>query len=427
MQWFEYPKESEWEAIMARPKKDSKELMGTIASVFNDVQTKGDQALRDYTERYDGVRIGEILVDPTEIANAEAELGTNLKTAIKTAYKNIALFHKSQTKTENPIETMSGVTCWRKSLAISKVGLYVPGGTAPLFSTVLMLAIPAVIAGCEEIILCSPPDQNGAIHPAILYAAHLCGVDKIARIGGSQAVAAMTLGTASIPRVDKLFGPGNQYVTAAKLYAQSQGTAIDMPAGPSEVLVVTDESSYPEFVAADLLSQAEHGPDSQVICVGTNAKILEDVQEFVKIQLADLPRKEMAQKSLDNSSIVLLEEFQVMDFVNQYAPEHLILATDNAEELATQVKNAGSVFIGHLTPEAVGDYASGTNHTLPTSGYARAYSGVSVDSFIKKVTFQRVTEEGLKEIGPVVEEMAAAEHLDAHKQAISLRLKAIDR
>jgi histidinol dehydrogenase len=396
-----------------------------VKSIFDDVSINGDQAIQKYTERFDGVTLNELLVSREEISLAEKAMSTELKTAIKLAASNIKTFHESQREEVVEIETMPGVVCWRKSVGIDKVGLYIPGGTAPLFSTVLMLGIPAVIAGCKQIVLCTPTRKDGSVHPAVLYTANLIGIKEVYKVGGVQAIAGMSLGTSTIPKVYKLFGPGNQYVTAAKQYAQKLGVAIDMPAGPSELMVVADENSNATFIAADLLSQAEHGSDSQVVLVATDNTIIEKVEVELTAQLADLPRKATAEMALVNSSAILVQKVEILSIINEYAPEHLILQTSFNEELLNGIVNAGSVFIGEYTPESAGDYASGTNHTLPTNGFAKQYSGVSLDSFVKKITFQQISKNGIQHIGSAIEEMAAAEGLDAHKNAISVRLNSI--
>ena len=386
----------------------------------------GDAAINKLTLQFDGISINELKVPVEKIAAAENLLSAGLKTAIQLAKVNIEVFHNSQIQQVERIETMPGVWCWRKSVGIEKVGIYIPGGSAPLFSTVLMLGVPAKMAGCKEIILCTPPNEQGDIHPAILYAASLVGVTAIYSVGGAQAIAAMAYGTTTIPKVHKIFGPGNQYVTAAKQLVQQNGMAIDMPAGPSEVCVWADENAIPSFVAADLLSQAEHGPDSQVILVANHKAIVDAIKLEIDLQLIALPRKDIAVKALANSkAIILSNQDQSIDLINAYAPEHLILAVDNALQIADKIINAGSVFIGNYSPESVGDYASGTNHTLPTNGHANAYSGVSLDSFVKKITFQQLTERGLMNIAPTVIEMAEAEGLQAHSNAVSVRLNLI--
>jgi histidinol dehydrogenase len=418
------PSKEDWQEIVKRPVLENSSLEKTVKKILDKVKDKGDKAVRKYTKDFDGVKLKKLIVSEREIKAAEGLLSQELKDAIQQAKSNIEKFHRSQIEEIKIVETMPGINCWRRSVGIEKVGIYIPGGSAPLFSTVLMLAIPAVIADCKEIILCTPPSKNGSINPAILYTANLCGITKIFKAGGVQAIAAMAYGTESIPKVFKIFGPGNQYVTAAKQLIQKDGIAIDMPAGPSEVLVIADETAVPEFVAADLLSQAEHGADSQVSLLTTSELIVEKVQQSIKEQLNELPRKEIAEKALANSKIVLLNSIdEAIDLSNLYAPEHLILSCNNAEELIEKIVSAGSVFIGNYSPESVGDYASGTNHTLPTNGYAAMYSGVSVDNFVKKVTFQQLTKEGLINIGKTVMQMAEAEGLDAHKNAVAVRLK----
>ena len=421
---IKHPNKEDWQEIVKRPVFENISLEKTVKKILEKVKDKGDKAVRKYTKEFDGVKLKKLIASEKEIKASENSLSQELKDAIQQATSNIEKFHRSQIEEIKIVETMPGINCWRRSLGIEKVGIYIPGGSAPLFSTVLMLAIPAVITGCKEIILCTPPSKDGSINPAILYTANLCGVKKIFKAGGVQAIAAMAYGTESIPKVFKIFGPGNQYVTAAKQLIQKGGVAIDMPAGPSEVLVIADEAAVPEFVAADLLSQAEHGADSQVILLTTSEEVAEKVQLRIKEQLKELPRKEIAEKALANSKIVLLNSIdEAIDLSNLYAPEHLILSCENAEELIEKIVSAGSVFIGNYSPESVGDYASGTNHTLPTNGYAAMYSGVSVDSFVKKVTFQQLTKEGLTNIGKTVMQMAEAEGLDAHKNAVQIRLK----
>ncbi len=426
MQLIRYPEKTHWENICKRPLLDHSSLEASVYSILNEVRDKGDNALKFFTEKFDKVNIEDPQVALTEIEEAIQLVPHHLKNAMLQAQRNITTFHSRQLTDTEVIETMPGVTCWRKSVAIEKVGLYIPGGTAPLFSTLLMLGIPATIAGCKEIIVCSPPDKNGKLHPAILYAAHLMGITSIFKTGGVQAIAAMAFGTAAIPKVYKIFGPGNQYVTCAKQLVQKYGVAIDMPAGPSEVAIYADETANPAFVAADLLSQAEHGADSQVILVAVSEQIIQHVIAALDSQLKDLPRSELAGKALQNSKIVLMKDEQAaIELLNEYAAEHLILSCSEPERIAEMVVNAGSVFLGNYSPESIGDYASGTNHTLPTNGYARAYSGVSVDSFVKKITFQQLTKEGLKALGPTVEVLAAAEGLEGHKNAVSVRLKEI--
>lgn len=424
MKQFVNPAESTWPQILKRPEADFSGLFGSVREILDKVRLQGDAALREFTLRYDGVALKSLTVSEEEKAMADGLVNPDLKKAIELASGNIERFHATQKPGLNQLETMPGVTCWQKPVAIERVGLYVPGGTAPLFSTVLMLAIPARIAGCSEIILCTPPGRDGNIHPAILFAARRAGVKTIFKLGGAQAIGAMAYGTESVPKTDKIFGPGNRYVTAAKQLVSLNDVAVDMPAGPSEVMVVADESADPEFVAADLLSQAEHGTDSQVVLIMKNQMLLEQVKKQIKIQLEKLPRKELAEKSLENSILVVMEnDRKIMGMINAYAPEHLILSVSNYREMADQVINAGSVFLGNFTPESAGDYASGTNHTLPTSGWARTCSGVNTDSFMKKITFQEITEKGLRSIGPAIEIMAAAENLQGHKNAVSLRLK----
>ncbi|HNC71843.1 MAG TPA: histidinol dehydrogenase [Chitinophagales bacterium] len=424
MQVIKYPSKETWQQLSQRPSQSLEEIEKVVSPILDDIKLRGDAALFEYAEKFDKARISNLLVTEEEIATAIATVDVGLKNAIDIAYKNILYFHQQQQTSAEIIETSAGVFCWRKSLPIDKVGVYIPGGTAPLFSTVLMLAIPAKIAGCSEVVLCSPPNQDGTINPVILYAANLCGVHKIFKVGGAQAIAAMAYGTQTIPQVYKIFGPGNQYVTATKQLVNKSGTAIDMPAGPSEVLVIGDDESRPDFIAADLLAQAEHGIDSQVIFVTTEEMYLNLVHFAIDEQLKILARKSIAEKALENSKMILLKNLDdAIAFSNVYAPEHLILQTRNAEELANQVSNAGSVFIGHYTPESVGDYASGTNHTLPTNGFAKAYSGVSLDSFQKKITFQKMEKAGLENIGPAVELMAENEGLTAHKNAVTIRLK----
>lgn len=424
MQSYIFPDREQWPSILERPSLDNSQLEATVSQVLQRIQVEGDQAIKDYTQQFDGVTLDNFLVTPAEMAAAAASLSQDLKDAIQTAKANIERFHAQQKGVIEVIETMPGVQCWRKSVGIEKVGLYIPGGTAPLFSTVLMLGIPAKLAGCKEIVLCSPPRTAGSIHPAVIYAAQLVGVTKIFKIGGVQAIGAMAYGTESVPQVYKIFGPGNQYVTAAKQLVNKAGLPIDMPAGPSEVLVCADESAKPDFVAADLLSQAEHGTDSQVLLVAFSNETIQAVKDALEKQVKELPRQEIAEGALANSAaVVLRDRKEALDFINAYAPEHLILALNDAEEMGEDIINAGSVFLGNYTPESVGDYASGTNHTLPTNGFARSYSGVSLDSFVKKITFQKLSREGLRLLGPSVETMAEAEELIAHKNAVSIRLK----
>lgn len=413
-----------WQKHLARPAMDTKKIKKIIKPIFEKVAKSGDKALRKFAQEYDHVQLDSLLASTEEIQTAASLLSPELIQAIAVAKSNLEKFHAAQATPELVVEVMPGVTCRRKSVPIQRVGLYIPGGTAPLFSTVLMLGIPAQLAGCTEVAICTPTNRKGEIHPAILYTAQLVGITKVVKIGGAQAIAALTFGTESVPKVDKIFGPGNQYVTAAKQEATKYGVAIDMPAGPSEVLVYADETAIPAFVAADLLSQAEHGVDSQVVFVTSSEKFAHKIMTEINLQLETLPRKEIAAKALINSCAVILEDqASAIALINEYAPEHLILAVKKEEDVAKQIHSAGSVFLGNYSPEAAGDYASGTNHTLPTSGYARNYSGVSLDSFVKKITYQKITPKGLKALGPVVEIMAANEQLDAHKQAVSVRLE----
>jgi histidinol dehydrogenase len=412
--------------LLQRPVMDHAALQTVVQGVLDAVRTGGDKAVASYTKQFDSVTIDDLQVSEAAINEATLSLEPVLKEAIQLAAKNIKCFHEAQVNGPVTIDTMPGVRCWRKTVGIDKVGLYIPGGSAPLFSTVLMLGIPAVIAGCKEIILCTPPSKDGSVNPAILYAASVVGITRIYKIGGVQAIAAMAYGTETVPQVYKIFGPGNQYVTAAKQLVQQNGVAIDMPAGPSEVCVLADETCNPGFVASDLLSQAEHGPDSQVLLVSTSRKVVDEINEALTAQLAVLPRKDIAQQALENSKAIVVDSMeQAIFIVNSYAAEHLIIACKNDEAIGEQITNAGSVFLGNYSPESVGDYASGTNHTLPTSGYARAYSGVSVDSFVKKITYQKLTPAGLQAIGAAVETMAAAEGLEAHKNAITIRLQSL--
>ena len=421
-----YPNQADWADILKRPVLSMETLRGTVCEVLDKIKAEGDKAVIEYEERFDKVKLESLAVTDAEMKEAETLVPIELKVAILLAQRNIYTFHKKQKFEGKKVETMEGVTCWQKAVGIEKVGLYIPGGTAPLFSTVLMLAVPAKVAGCKEIVLCTPPNKEGKIHPAILYAAQVSGVSKIFKAGGVQAIGAMAYGTESVPKVYKIFGPGNQYVMAAKQQVSLHDVAIDMPAGPSEVEVIADETANPAFVAADLLSQAEHGVDSQVVLITTSEKLLNDVEYEVQHQLARLPRWEMAEKSLANSNLILVKDMEeAIAMTNEYAPEHLIIETSNYMELAEKVVNAGSVFLGSYTPESAGDYASGTNHTLPTNGYAKAYSGVSLDSFIRKITFQEINREGIQNIGPAIEVMAANEQLDAHKNAVSVRLASL--
>jgi len=426
MNILKYPNQSEWPSLMARPVFEANKLTETTQNIIERVRTKGDEALIQFAKQFDKASLKSLTISSEDIQKAILEVPKSLQIAIKIAKSNIERFHEAQQTKVTLIETMPGVQCWRKSVAIDKVGLYIPGGTAPLFSTILMLGIPAQLAGCKEIVLCTPPDRDGEINPAILYTAQLVGITKIYKVGGAQAVAAMAYGTASIPSVNKIFGPGNQYVTKAKELVQQSGIAIDMPAGPSEVLVIADANANPDFVAADLLSQAEHGADSQVILLADNESILNQSIQAIEKQLNELPRKVIAQKALTNSRFILLEDLDAcVKFSNAYAPEHLILNIENAKNIATQITNAGSVFLGAYSCESAGDYASGTNHTLPTNGYAKNYSGVSLDSFVKKITFQRISATGISNLGPAIEIMATAEGLEAHKNAVSVRLKSL--
>lgn len=419
-----YPSKKTWSEFVKRPIIKREEITEIIVEIFSKVKENGDQALIDFNKKFDQAQIENINVSEEEIDNAKRLINGDLKKAIQQAKENITKFHASQITKIEKIETTKGVICWRENRAIEKVGIYIPGGTAPLFSTVLMLAIPAQLAGCKEIILCTPPDKNGNINPAILYTAQLCGVKKIFKTGGAQAIAAMTFGTESVPKVYKIFGPGNQFVVAAKDFAQKYNVAIDMPAGPSEVLIIADEKAIPEYCAADLLSQAEHGSDSQVIFISTDLRILNETIEELKKQIKQLPRNDFAQQSLNNSHFILLNSAdEALEFSNLYAPEHLILAIENFEKYIDKIQNAGSVFLGNYSCESAGDYASGTNHTLPTNGFAKNYSGVSLDSFVKKITFQNLSQEGLQNLGKTIEIMAEAEGLLAHKNAVSIRLK----
>lgn len=424
MQVVKYPQRADWPQLCQRPVMDSTQLGQTVADILQAVKHGGDKTLLEYTQKFDASDSKNLWVSQEEIDVADSLVSDELKKSIKLAADNIATFHRAQQETVNKVETAPGVSCWRKSVAIEKVGLYIPGGSAPLFSTLLMLAVPAKIAGCQQVIVCTPPQKDGSIAPEILYTAKLLGLDKIVKAGGAQAVAALTFGTETIPAVNKIFGPGNQYVTEAKMQAQQYGVAIDMPAGPSEVLVIADDSCDPTFVAADLLAQAEHGPDSQVILVTDNERVADAVAKAVAEQLKELPRQDIAQQALQNSRVILINDLtEAMALSNIYCPEHLILATAKAEELAGEVVNAGSVFVGHYSCESAGDYASGTNHTLPTNGYAASYSGVSLDSFVKKITFQQLQPEGVESIGAAVKTMAEAEQLQAHANAMYLRMK----
>ncbi len=418
------PPKKDWEKILQRPTKTVDDIENTVNQIFDDVKRNGDIAINKYTQLFDGVSLESNLVSSDEIEEAILLVSEDLKGAIKLAKENITNFHVAQKTEKVSIETTKGVFCWQEKRPIQKVGLYIPGGTAPLFSTVLMLAVPAQIAGCKEIVLCSPPNKEGKIHPAILYTAQLCGVTKIIKVGGIQAIAGFTFGTESIPQVYKIFGPGNQFVTVAKQLATKYGVAIDMPAGPSELLVVADDSANASYVASDLLSQAEHGADSQVILVSTSKELIQQVSEEIEKQLLELPRIEIAQKAIHNSKSIFVENDAIaLELINEYGPEHFIVCTNDTDFYVDNIENAGSVFIGNYTPESAGDYASGTNHTLPTNGFSKAYSGVNLDSFTKSITFQKITKEGIKTIGNAIELMAAAEGLQAHKNAVSIRLK----
>ena len=428
MKIYRYPQKEQWDEITSRPRLDLSQLNATVASVLADVKQRGDAAVKAYEEKFDKVQLASLAVTEQEMDEAESIIGNDLKDAIILAHHNIKVFHISQRFVGQKIKTQEGVTCWQKSVAIEKVGLYIPGGTAPLFSTVLMLATPAKIAGCKEIVLCTPPNKEGKVNPAILYASRVAGVSKIFKAGGVQAIGAMAYGTESVPKVFKIFGPGNQYVMAAKQQVSLDEVAIDMPAGPSEVCVIADETANAEFVAADLLSQAEHGIDSQVLLITNSESKLDEIHQQVDEQLEQLPRKEIAAKALENSCYVLVNSVdEMMELTNRYAPEHLVIQTKNYEQLAEKVVNAGSVFLGKYACESAGDYASGTNHTLPTHGYATAYNGVNLDSYCRKITFQHLTEEGIQHIGRAVELMAEAEQLDAHKNAMTVRLKSISK
>ena len=424
MEQIEYPSQSLWNTILARPTDSYDSLEPLVKEVFDEVATKGDKAVKQYTEQFDGVLIEDLQVPQKALEAAAEALSDELKKAMTQAKQNIEKFHRAQKTSKVELTTQAGVHCWQEKRPVEKVGLYIPGGSAPLFSTIMMLAIPAQIAGCQERILCTPPNEKGDVDPAILYAAQLCGITTVYRVGGIQAIAAMTLGTASIPKVYKIFGPGNQFVTAAKQWATKFQVAIDLPAGPSELLVAADATSNPNYVAADLLSQAEHGPDSQVVLVSTSSSLIEAVRKAIDIQLEQLPRKEIATQALENSKAILVaSDAAAIDLINAYAPEHYIIMTENEQDYVDGVQNAGTVFIGAYTPESAGDYASGTNHTLPTNGYARQYSGVNLDSFMKAITFQKITDNGLQKLGPAIEIMATAEGLEAHKNAVSIRLK----
>ena len=420
------PSRTDWPEILKRPTQSFEDIEQTVNKVFEEIRLEGDMAVKRYTEKFDGANLQNLEVIEAEIKKAETKISNELKEAIKLAKNNIEKFHAAQKTSRVSLETLSGVQCWQEKRPIQKVGLYIPGGTAPLFSSILMLAIPAQIAGCDEIVLCTPPDKNGAISPAILYTANLCGVTRIFKVGGIQAIGAMSFGTQSIPKVYKIFGPGNQYVTVAKQVATKYQVAIDMPAGPSELLVMADETANARYVASDLLSQAEHGPDSQVILVSTSEELLDEVATKIEKQIQELPRQEIARKAIANSRLILVDSYEnALDLINEYGPEHFILCVQNEDFFLDGIANAGSVFIGNYTPESAGDYASGTNHTLPTNGYAKQYSGVNLDSFMKSITFQKISEEGIAIIGPAIELMAEAEGLQAHKNAVSLRLNDI--
>lgn len=426
MQVIKYPSKSEWSDLFKRPVLDTTKLFDTVSAILDDIKRNGDTAVLTYEKLYDKVELTSLKVSDAEIEASEELVSDDLKKAIRIAKANIEKFHAAQRFSNIKVETSPGVTCWQKAVAIEKVGLYIPGGTAPLFSTVLMLAVPARIAGCREIVLCTPPNSDGKIHPAILFAAREAGVSKIFKAGGIQAIAAMAYGTESVPKVYKIFGPGNQYVTAAKQLVSLKDVAIDMPAGPSEVEVIADGNANPEFIAADFLSQAEHGADSQSLLVTATESIVPAVLVALERQLSTLPRRDIMEKSLEHSRIIVLgNEEEVIAFTNRYAPEHLIIQTRNYALIAEKIENAGSVFLGRYTPESAGDYASGTNHTLPTNGHAKAYSGVNLDSFVKKITFQEITADGIKNLGNTIEVMAANEHLDAHRNAVTVRLKTI--
>ncbi|WP_422861266.1 histidinol dehydrogenase [Flagellimonas sp. W118] len=426
MQKIKYPNKENWESLLKRPTQTVSDIEGTVTEIFEEIKTLGDSAVREYTKRFDKVSLDSFLVTKEEIEKASDQVPEELKQAIALAKNNIEKFHAAQKTDRVNLETMPGVSCWQEKRAIQKIGLYIPGGTAPLFSTILMLAVPARIAGCKEIVLCTPPDEFGKINPTILYTANLCGVTQIFKVGGIQAIAGMTFGTKTIPKVYKIFGPGNQYVTVAKQLATKYGVAIDMPAGPSELLVVADDSAEPSFVASDLLSQAEHGTDSQVILVSTSEKLLDSVALEVENQIKALPRRAIAEKAIENSKLILVNtDLEAVDLINEYGPEHYIVCVENEDFYIENTINAGSVFIGNYTPESAGDYASGTNHTLPTNGYAKQYSGVNLDSFMKSITFQKISKEGILGIGNAIELMAEAEGLDAHKNAVTIRLKSL--
>lgn len=427
MNKIDNPKQDTWSEILKRPTKTIDDIEVTVKEIFKEVQKKGDEAVAKYTSIFDGIALDNYEVTSEEIQEAVNSISSELKEAIQLAKNNIYKFHAAQKTDRVEVETIEGVNCWQEKRPIQKIGLYIPGGTAPLFSTVLMLAVPAEIGGCKEIVLCSPPDKKGKINPAILYAANLCGVTKILKVGGIQAIAGMTFGTKSIPQVYKIFGPGNQFVTVAKQLATQFGVAIDMPAGPSELLIVADDTAVPAFVASDLLSQAEHGTDSQVILVSTSRRLIDEVEKEIQIQIEELPRKEIAKKAIENSKLIFVENDQIaLDLINDYGPEHFIINSQFDDFYCNGIVNAGSIFIGNYTPESAGDYASGTNHTLPTNGYAKNYSGVNLDSFMKSMTFQKITQKGIQNIGKAIELMAEAEGLQAHKNAVTLRLKSLE-
>jgi histidinol dehydrogenase len=424
MKTFKNPIRSTWESILERPVFDTTNLYETVQQIIDEVKLRGDKALKKYTKEFDRIDIQHFTVSPVDIAASKFEVSDQLKDAVKEAHRNIRKFHSKQLHSDIFEETTPGVKCWQKTLPIEKVGLYIPGGSAPLLSTVLMLGVPATLAGCSEIILCTPPGENGKISPGILYIASLLGIEKVFRLGGVQAIAAMAYGTESVPKVNKIFGPGNQYVTAAKQLVSRDAVAIDLPAGPSELAVLADSSAIPAFVASDLLSQAEHGADSQVILITDSEQIINDVEQEIEMQLKRLPRKEIAERSLENCRMILMKNMvDMVDMVNVYAPEHLIIACNNYNQIAEQIKNAGSIFLGNYSPESAGDYASGTNHTLPTNGWAHAYSGLNMDAFVKKITFQEITRYGLFNISSAVMTMAAAEELEAHRNAVNIRLE----
>lgn len=427
MKFVSYPKIEDWQDLLKRPTQTVEDIEDTVKQIFSEVDSKGDEAIKKYTELFDGIKLNQLEVSNLEIKESETLVSEELKQAITLAKSNIEVFHKAQRTQKIEVETTQGVRCWQEKRPIQKVGLYIPGGTAPLFSTILMLAVPALIAGCEEILLCTPPDKKGKINPAILYTANLCGISKIYKVGGIQAIAGMTFGTESISKVYKIFGPGNQFVTVAKQLATKFNVAIDMPAGPSELLVVADDTANAAFVASDLLSQAEHGKDSQVILVSTSMDLIKDVEAEISNQLKELPRKDIAEVAIKHSkSILVKDNVEALDLINTYGPEHFIVCTKDNDFFVNGIQNAGSVFIGNYTPESAGDYASGTNHTLPTNGYAKQYSGVNLDSFMKSMTFQEISKTGIQNIGNAIELMAEAEGLQAHKNAVTLRLKSLD-